>query len=117
MSRYKPSRIPRGLVQTTSATPKTVSPVTHVRQHGAKFNYLRCPLLQGAVNEVEQDVQASPALVLGSALASVSLATQGTIDVELPFSGGSTKPTSLMILTIAKSGERKSGIEDRFLVL
>jgi putative DNA primase/helicase len=59
-----------------------------------------------AVEEVSRYVQAPLPLVASSALASVSLATQAHVDAQRDekLQG----PTSLYMLTIAASGERKS---------
>jgi hypothetical protein len=76
------------------------------------FACLPLPLLQLAVNEVQRNTQAPQGLVWFSALAAVALASQGLIDVETPI--GSVVPTSLMLIAVAKSGERKSTVENKF---
>lgn len=64
--------------------------------------------LAGAVRAIADIVQCDPALAAGSVLAAVSLAVQGRADVILPIGDGQPRPTSLFVLTIADSGERKS---------
>lgn len=76
------------------------------------FNFLPFPLFQAAINEAESNHQAPLGLVLATALASVSTACQGLVDVRT--ADGRVVPTSLMILLLAKSGERKSTVEGGF---
>lgn len=75
--------------------------------------YLGLPLIEDALYEVERNIQAPTALVFSSILAAISLASQGDVDVLTP--AGQRTPTSLMLLTIANSGERKSSVESIFL--
>lgn len=70
-------------------------------------------LLRQAVDEVENNIQAPKPLILFGALTAISVATQGVFDVQKP--NGQIVPISLMLLSIADSGERKSTVEDRFL--
>ena len=65
------------------------------------------PLLP-AVRAVQSSTQAPLAIPAASALAMASLAVQGFADVETL---GGRRPTSLYMLTIAKSGERKSSCD------
>jgi putative DNA primase/helicase len=62
--------------------------------------------IRAAVKEVQAFVKSPVALVACSALASLSLACQGHIDVQRAI--GLVGPTSLFIMAIAASGERKS---------
>ena len=85
---------------------------------------LRAPLPKAAPYPVEAlgDVMGSAAIALHetikapltlccqSVLASASLAAQSHFDVMLPW--GEKKPLSLFLLTVAESGERKSGVDD-----
>lgn len=81
---------------------------------GARFPRLSpCALLSGAVNEAESNVQAPRALIVSGALTAISLVCQGLIDVCKP--NEQRVPTSLMLLSIAGSGERKSTAENVFL--
>lgn len=70
---------------------------------------LNLPLIEEALYELERNIKAPTPLIFSSLLASISLVSQGLIDVRTP--AGHLTPTSLMILTIAKSGERKSSVE------
>jgi len=65
------------------------------------------PLLP-AVRAVQSSTQAPLAIPAASALAMASIAVQGFADVETL---GGRRPTSLYMLTIAKSGERKSSCD------
>ena len=62
--------------------------------------------LRAAVEAVQGQTLAPVAIAAGSALAVASLAVQGFGDVETL--GGGYRPTSLFLLTVAQSGERKS---------
>ena len=68
--------------------------------------------IRAAVEEVAAYTQAPVALVAGSALGAVSIATQGLIDVAR--ADKLTGPVSLFLLTIAESGERKSTVDGFF---
>lgn len=70
-------------------------------------------LLQAAINEAQKNIQAPQELIEMAALTAISVVLQGLIDVRKP--GGQVVPTSLMLLTIANSGERKSTVENVFL--
>ncbi len=69
--------------------------------------------LQKVVEAVHDKTQAPVAIAAQSALAVASLAVQGFADVETL---GGTSPCSLYCLTVAQSGERKSGT-DKLLML
>lgn len=69
-------------------------------------------LFQEAVNEAANNTQAPPGMALMVALAAVSLATQGLVDVKMPV--GKVVALALMILVIASSGERKTALEAIF---
>ena len=58
-------------------------------------------------------VQSPYPLVFGSAIAALSTAFQGAIDVEMPT--GAVVPPSLIVFTIAESGERKTSTDNIFL--
>ena len=64
--------------------------------------------LSGAVLAVQGMTQAPVAIPAASALAVASLAVQGFADVETL---GGARPLSLYLLTIARSGERKSSCD------
>ena len=69
-------------------------------------------LLAKPVKAVHGDTQAPIAIPAASALSVASLAVQGFADVETL---GGRRPTSLNMLTIAKSGERKSSCDAPFI--
>jgi len=64
------------------------------------------PFIGAAVDAVAKSVQLPAAIAAGSALANVSLAVQGHVDVDMPFVG--RRPTSLFMYSMASSGDRKS---------
>lgn len=76
------------------------------------FNCLQVPVFQNAVNEVQINIKAPTDLIVMCALSAVSVAAQRLIKVRLPVIG--PVPTSLMMMIIANSGERKSTVEGRF---
>jgi len=67
-------------------------------------------LIKKTFEEVRAITQAPDALVYMTVISSVSLALQGKINIESPM--GKIGPVSLMALTIAESGERKSTVEN-----
>ncbi|MBS1169618.1 MAG: hypothetical protein H6R01_536 [Burkholderiaceae bacterium] len=70
------------------------------------------PIIRAAVEEVQQFVQAPVPLVAASALTAISLAIQAHADVQR--AERLTGPTSLFMLTIADSGERKTTCDGFF---
>lgn len=71
------------------------------------------PLIGAAIDEAQNNIQAPLPLILFSALTAISVSTQGLFDVRKP--NGQCVPVSLMLLSIANSGERKSTAENIFL--
>lgn len=69
-------------------------------------------LLEAAVTEASRELQICREMALMSAFGAMSTACQGQIDVEMPT--GHRRPTSLMLLTIAESGERKTTTQNYF---
>ncbi|NOU14009.1 MAG: DUF3987 domain-containing protein [Methylococcaceae bacterium] len=67
-------------------------------------------ILGKAANALHETIKAPLTLCCQSVLASASLAAQAHYDVVLPW--GEKKPLSLYLLTVAESGERKSGVDD-----
>lgn len=67
-------------------------------------------VLGAAATALHETIKAPMALCCQSVLASASLAAQTHFDVILPWGG--KKPLSLFLLTVAESGERKSGVDD-----
>jgi hypothetical protein len=70
------------------------------------------PAIRAAVDEVGQFVQAPVALVVSSALAALSAAAQGHVDVRR--AERLQGPSGLFVLAIADSGERKSTLDSFF---
>ncbi|BCR24423.1 YfjI family protein [Aquipseudomonas alcaligenes] len=80
---------------------------------GAPYpNWIPAEILRGAVDEVENNIKAPKPLILFGALAAISVASQGVFNVQKP--NGQVVPVSLMLLSIAESGERKSTVENVF---
>ncbi len=85
----------------------------------AKIDVLPYPVdalpekIRAAVEEVRDFVQAPEALISGSALAAVSLASQALADVER--ASRLNGPYSLNFMTIAESGERKTSTDGYFM--
>ena len=69
-------------------------------------------VVRGAVEEVQAFTQAPLPLVASSALGALSLTGQAYVDVKR--AEGLAGPTSLFLLTIADSGERKSTCDEFF---
>ena len=71
------------------------------------------PSIRDAVWEAGHYVKAPTPLIASSAFGAISLACQGLVDVERP--RGLVGPTSLFLLTIAESGERKTSADKEFM--
>lgn len=69
-------------------------------------------ILGSAAQSLHRVIQAPDAICAGSVLAAASLATQGLADVE---NDGRVHPLSLWFLSVAESGERKSGVDTEAL--
>lgn len=67
-------------------------------------------VLGAAALALHETIKAPLTLCCQSVLASASLAAQQHYDVMLPW--GEKKPLSLFLLTVAESGERKSGVDE-----
>ena len=88
--------------------------LTNLPVRGGPFPvYMPLPVIDGAVGEAQNNIQAPRALVFFGALSAMAIALQGALDVRKP--NGQCVPTSLMLLSIANSGERKSTVEGVFL--
>ena len=70
-------------------------------------------VLGPAARAIHDRVQAPLAICGQSVLAAASLAVQGHADVVLPIGQGQAKPTSNYFITIASSGERKTGTDSQ----
>ena len=68
------------------------------------------PLLPAA-EAVHALTQAPFGMCAQSVLAAASLATQGHADVALPYGADARTPLSLFLITIAGTGERKTGVD------
>lgn len=71
------------------------------------------PIINSVLDEVERNVQSPRPLIVFSLLTAVSVSVQGLFDVRKP--NDQRVPISLLLLTIAESGERKSASENIFL--
>lgn len=69
-------------------------------------------LFDSAVKEASRELQVSPEMAMMCAFGAMATACQGHADVQLPT--GHRVPTSLMLLTIADSGERKTTTQRYF---
>ena len=69
-------------------------------------------LSESAVVAVSDHVQVAYEMAASAALGAMSTACQGLVDVEFP--NGHRVPTSLMLLIAAKTGERKTALENWF---
>ncbi|MDY7566651.1 YfjI family protein [Pseudomonas sp. RTC3] len=84
-----------------------------LRKTGEPFPSFACfPILKAAIDEAENNIQAPRSLIFFGALATIAIGVQGLFDVRKP--NGQCVPTSLMLLSIADSGERKSTAENNF---
>ncbi len=71
-------------------------------------------IFESAVIEASNKLQVSREMAITSALGAMATACQGIIDVEQPT--GNRVQTSLMLLTIADSGERKTKLQNQFFL-
>ncbi|HCP56581.1 MAG TPA: hypothetical protein DIU04_17835 [Pseudomonas sp.] len=69
-------------------------------------------LLESAANEAARELQVSREMAMMCAFGAISTACQSIVDVQMPT--GHKVPTSLMLLTIADSGERKTTTQNYF---
>lgn len=74
--------------------------------------YKEHSLLESAVNEAARELQVSREMAMMCAFGAISTACQSHVDVKMPT--GHKVPTSLMLLTIAESGERKTTTQNYF---
>lgn len=70
------------------------------------------PFMRGAVEAIAVMAFVPHSMAAASILSACSLAIQGHRDVKLPIAGGTYRPTSLNMVTVAESGERKSTSDD-----
>ncbi|PAU63678.1 YfjI family protein [Pseudomonas indica] len=75
-------------------------------------SYQEGSLVEAAVKEAVRELQVSPEMATMCAFGAMATACQGLVDVQMPT--GHQVPTSLMLLTIAESGERKTTTQNYF---
>lgn len=80
---------------------------------GAFPRSMALPIIGAAVDEAERNIMAPRALIYSAALPAMATAAQASIDVCKP--NGQIGPVSIMVLTVANSGERKSTAENVFM--
>ena len=68
--------------------------------------------IKNAIYEIHKNTGFPLPLIASSALSSISLTCQNSVDVQLPI--GSVSPCSLFILLIADSGEGKTPVDNKF---
>ena len=71
------------------------------------------PFVDAVLDEVERDTKAPRPILMFGLLTALSVSIQGLFDVRKPT--GQCVPTSLLLLTVAESGERKSSTAEKFL--
>lgn len=76
-------------------------------------NYSPFPLINAVLDEVERNEKAPRPLLMFGLLTALSVSIQGLFDVRKPT--GQCVPMCLLLLTVAKSGERKSSTAEKFL--
>lgn len=69
-------------------------------------------LYEAAVQEAARELQVSKEMAMMCAFGAMATACQGHVDVQMP--NGRRVPASLMMLTIADSGERKTSTQNDF---
>ncbi len=74
--------------------------------------FLEHSLMEAAIVEAARELQVSRGMAMMCAFGAMATACQGQVDVQLPT--GHQVPTSLMLLTIADSGERKTTTQNYF---
>lgn len=84
-------------------------PLLRKKPKGRRYPVEALGPLRAAVEAAQAVTQAPVAIAAQSALAVASLAVQPFVDVE---TFGGPRPTSLFLVTLAKSGERKSSCDD-----
>ena len=71
------------------------------------------PMMEAAARGIQAQTQAPMDICANAVIAAACLATQGHADVCLPT--GAVKPLSLYIVTVARSGERKTSVDNKAL--
>lgn len=96
------------VIQAIPFTSEGPQPLLREIAPGAEYPVDALGPLRGAVEAVQGMTQAPVAIPAQSALAVASLAVQGFADVETL---GGMRPVSLYLLTVARTGERKSACD------
>jgi hypothetical protein len=105
----------RELEKRVSPESKTPLPLTYYVKRKSEFPVdALCGPLRYATNGIVDIIQCPKALAAMSVLSAASLAVQGHADVVSPATG-QAKPTSLYLLSIAESGERKTSADTEAL--
>jgi hypothetical protein len=102
----------QGQFRETAFAPEGPQPLLREIPAGAPYPVESLGPLRPAVEAVAGATQAPVAIPAASALAVASLAVQGHADVETL---GGPRPTSLYLVTVARSGERKSSSDATLL--
>ena len=68
------------------------------------------PILGPATEALAETVQVPPALAAGSVLSGAAVVVQRIVDVETPH--GAVAPTSLFVVSVAVSGDRKTAVDN-----
>ncbi|WP_426245091.1 YfjI family protein [Pseudomonas sp. TWR3-1-1] len=71
------------------------------------------PLVNAVLDELERNTKAPRPLLMFGLMTALSVSIQGLFDVRKP--NGQRVPISLLLLTVAESGERKSFTAEKFL--
>lgn len=96
-----------------NAAPVAIQPLDLLAEKGKQAEYpidALGPVLSGVTAACVDHAFVPISIAAQSCLAATSLAVQGHFDVELPT--GQVRPTSLSLVTVAESGDRKSTSDD-----
>ncbi|WP_280563516.1 YfjI family protein [Chromohalobacter sp. 48-RD10] len=97
---------------TTPLPPSDRLSILDVNNASAWPRYKEGSIFESTVIEVSKSIEVADEMARTSALSVMATACQGLVDIEFP--NGKQVPTSLMTLTIAKGGERKSAVDSWF---
>lgn len=97
----------------TSSAPQPIALMAERSRSGEYPTDSLGPVMAAAVLATVKHSYVPTAIAAQSCLAAVSLAVQGHFDVVLPT--GQVRPTSLHLVTVAESGDRKSASDDQMM--
>lgn len=97
------------LAQRTLHEPEGPRPLTREVEAPEPYPIEALGPLQSAAEAIQMHTRAPVDICAQAVLGAVALATQGHADVVLP--SGQVRPTSLYLMTVAASGERKSAVD------